>query len=226
MLAGLPLLKELNCIHNHRVTGSINSLRVLKDTLERVVIQFCDHVEGNFMDLADFPRLKEMFLLQTTVTGDIRDIGENDFSTLEQLALPHGVYGGTAYEFRRISDAPDLVRAVYLLKKQRPTLKTKHWFVALSKDSPDWYYTAVNDAAPFYIRFVKAGSRVGYRWETLDMSMNGCVCEVNWLDQEPERGSSGYGNYIQGLQKINRQVNFYKGFHQPPTEEEYRRLCQ
>lgn len=39
------------------------------------------------MDLADFPHLKELGLEETGVTGDIRDIGDNDFSSLE-------VYGG------------------------------------------------------------------------------------------------------------------------------------
>ncbi len=48
MLAGLPLLKELDCEYNYHLTGNINSLRVLKDTLEKVkIICSCD-VEGNF----------------------------------------------------------------------------------------------------------------------------------------------------------------------------------
>jgi hypothetical protein len=63
MLAGLPLLKELECLGNiNSLTGNINSLRALKDTLKKVEMSNCDLVEGNFMDLADFPHLKELDL--------------------------------------------------------------------------------------------------------------------------------------------------------------------
>jgi hypothetical protein len=133
MLDGLPVLKELRCDNfvalgtNRHLTGNINSLRVLKDTLEKVTISQCFSVEGDIMDLADFPYLKELKLNDTAVTGDIRDIGENDFSSLERLILPKSVYGGDGYVLQRISDAPDLMRAVYLLKKQRQTLKMRGW---------------------------------------------------------------------------------------------------
>jgi hypothetical protein len=228
VLAGFPVLRELSCIYNNFVvTGNISSLRVLKGTLEKVNLQGCDNVEGDFMDLADFPHLKELDLRDTAVAGNIRDIGENDFTSLERLDLPKGVSGGMGYELQRISDGPDVVRAVYLLKKQRPALKIdvnrfKFWYAVLSKDSPDWYepadFNGYND--PFHIQFVQAGSRLGCQWyENL-----GNTCEVNWLDPEPDRDSSDYEEYIEGLQEIERRVGFYRGFHQPPTEEEYRRL--
>ena len=89
MLSGFPLLRELDCEHNYRVTGNIRRLRVLKDTLEKVNISVCEGVEGNFMDLADFTNLKDLFLPVTAVTGDIRDIGESDFPSLEELDLHH-----------------------------------------------------------------------------------------------------------------------------------------
>jgi len=223
MLAGLPSLKELWCIGNERVSGNISSLRVLKDTLEVVKIRLCNNVQGNFMDLADFPRLKDLDLTATAVTGDIRDIGENDFSSLEYLALPKGVFGGWGYEFQSISDAPDLIRAVYLLKKQRPALIMSSWSGKLSDDSPDWYDSADDDddSPPFYICFVEAGSRFGYRWET----KYDIPCEMNWLDPEPDRESSEYEEYIEKLQEIKHEVTIYKGYHQPPTEEEYQILC-
>jgi hypothetical protein len=219
MLAGFPLLKELWCIGNQRVTGNINSLRVLKETLEVVKIRLCNNVQGNFMDLADFPHLKELDLDVTAVTGDIRDIGENDFPSLEDLDLPKGVYGGSFYELQRISDAPDLIRAVYLLKKQRPALIMSSWYGKLSEDSPDWYEPVDDfDYPPLLIHFVQAGSRTGYRW----ISDYGDVpCEVNWLDPEPDRESSGYDDYIKEMQEIEDEVTTYRGFHQPPTEEEY-----
>ena len=229
MLAGLPLLKELNCNFNDCLTGNISNLRVLKDTLEKVEIMNCPNVEGNFMDLADFPHLKVLELYNLdAVTGDIRDIGENDFSSLEGLHLPKGVYGGTDYKFQHISDGPELIRAVYLLKKQRPALKMEDWQGKLSKDSPDWY-VSMNSSAPFYIRFVKAGSRIGYRWETdyeAHVDIPYTPCEVNWLDPEPDKESSDYAKYMEEFQKINSEVEFYKGLYQPPTEEEYYGLLE
>ena len=222
MLAGLPLLKELTFFNNTLMmsniglTGNINNLRVLKDTLEKVEICGCFDVKGNLMDLADFPHLKKLDLFGTAVTGDIRDIGENHFSSLEELLLPKFVYGGCGYELQRISDAPDLVSAVYHLKTQRSALKMQYCDAYLSDDSPDSYESADDDldTPPFCIRFVEAGSRFGYRWETLDRTG---FCEVNWLDPKPDRESSDY-------EVIEEQVTIYRGFYEPPTEEEYLRL--
>ena len=275
MLAGFPLLKELVCMDNRSVTGNIRSLRVLKDTLENVRIYYCTRVEGNLIDLAGFPHLNELCLINTcvtgnisslsllkdtlekvticgygnvegdfmdladfprlkvlklhgnwsyinSVTGDIRDIGETDFSSLEYLALPKTVYGGDGYELQRISDAPDLVRAVYLFRKQRPSLKMQDWYATLSEDSFDWYESVDeygDNPPPFYVRFVKAGCRVGYRWETEDDD----PCEVNWLDPEPESGSSDYEDYAADYQRIQK-ADFYRGYYDPPTEEEYNLL--
>ena len=172
------------------------------------------------MDLADFPRLKELHLDFTTVTGDIRDIGECDFLSLEQLTLPSGVYGGCGHEFQRISDAPDIINSLYSIKKQRPIL-LKDWCGKLSEDSPDWYEGYDDATAPLNIVFVQAGSRVGYRWE-IDSRI---TCEVNWLDPEPDRESSDYDKYIEELNEIELRVpRFYRGFQQPPTEEENLRL--
>ena len=226
MLAGFPLLKELDCRRNRGLTGDIKSLRVLKNTLERVQISNSSRVEGNIMDLADFPHLRAVELEHTAVTGDIRDIGENDFSSLEYLDLPHGVYGGNGYEFRRISDAPDVARAVYLFKKQRPQLDIipETWYAKLSENSPDRYESADedDDQPPFFICLVQAGSRFGYRWETGDST----PCEVNWLDPEPSRENSDYAKYIERLRQIDNEVTTYRGFYQPPTEEGYNRLWE
>jgi hypothetical protein len=108
------------------------------------------------------------------------------------------------------------------------------WYAMLSEDSPDWYdipeecyeilpyyICAYDETPPFHICFVKAGSRTGYRWETKNFK----PCEVNWLDPEPDRESGDYGKYVKKLQEMNSKVEFFKGFHQPPTEEEYNRLC-
>ncbi len=228
MLAGFPVLKELdvNDFNNRRLTGSISSLRVLKDTLEKVTIYSCDNVEGNFMNLADFPHLKEFSLAHTGVTGDIRDIGKNDFSSLEELDLPKGVYGGDGYELQRISDGPDLMRTVCFFVKQRPNLIESFQYLdwELSEDSPDYYIDSrTSTQFPFYIVFVLAGPRIGYRWKAC--YHGGHPCEVNWLEPEPDSGSSDYDEYIEKLQEINRKgANLYRGFYQPPTEEEYNRI--
>ncbi len=221
MLSGFPILKEFHSDYNYRLTGNIRSLRVLKDTLEKVTIKSCARVEGNIMDLADFPHLKELDLLPTAVTGDIRDIDNNNFSSLEELTLPRTIYGAKGSTLQSITDGPDVVRAVYLLKKQHPALKMKDWDVRLSEDSPDWYDGSLTSSAPpFFIRFVEAGDRIGYQWQ----AMCGEPCQVNWLDPEPNRESNDYEQYFEELQVIQRQVGLYKGIYQPPTRQEYNRL--
>lgn len=220
MLAGLTSLKELACWHNHRMTGNISSLRPLKDTLEKVNITFCANVKGNFMDLADFPHLEELNLIPTAVTGDIRDIGENDFPAIDQLDLPQGVYGGYTHEIQGISDAPELIRAVYLLKKQRPGLNMMRRCGRLSEDSTDWYAREDNRGSPpFDICFVEAGCRFGYQW----CAYLGEPCEVNWIDPEPDRESFEYEEYIEEVRQFH-QVEKYRGFYQPPSEEEYHNM--
>lgn len=46
-----------------------------------------------------------------------------------------------------------------------------------------------------------------------------------WLDPEPERNSLDYKKYTRELQEIERKVDLFRGFQQPPTEDEYMRLC-
>jgi len=70
------------------LTGNVTSLRALKDTLEKVRIWSCPNLVGNFMDLADFPRLKRLNFDGTAVTGDIRDIREHDYSVFERRPWP------------------------------------------------------------------------------------------------------------------------------------------
>ena len=94
MLVGLPSLKEIDFHSVNGLTGNIESLRVLKDNIKRVDIIRCPKVTGNFMHLADFPRLECLNLLGTAVTGNIWDIGTKDFLKLEYLRLPHTVIGG------------------------------------------------------------------------------------------------------------------------------------
>eukprot|EP00985_Skeletonema_marinoi_P017197 scaffold9363_cov75-Skeletonema_marinoi.AAC.4 len=120
--------------------------------------------------------------------------------------------------------------SVNSFKKQRPSLLIESWHASLSEDSPDWYglddefdeYYVGDGAAfpspPLDVCLVAAGSRVGYRWETFDGNH---PCKVNWLDPEPDRESSDYEKYIKELRVIERQVRFFQGFQQPPSEEAF-----
>ena len=171
------------------------------------------------MDLADFPQLRILHLDDTSVTGDIRDIGNSDFLNLEEvICLPKHIYGGCGYELQRISDAPEVMRTLYLLKKQRPSLVLNYWFCELSEDSPDWYAGDEDVPPPFCVSFVEAGPRVGYRWEDSRAEQH---CEVTWLDAAPDKESCDYVKYAAESQKIENEVDFYKGYLQPPTQEEY-----
>jgi hypothetical protein len=215
---------HLTIIDHSLLTGNIRSLRVLKDKLEMLTIASCANVEGHLMDLADFPHLKELNLYNTAVTGDVRDIGENDFSNLENLRCPFGVVGGREYRFQRIADVPSVVNAYYRLAGRAKSLcdhvgySYYSWW--LSDQSPD-YYATEDLVPPHYISFVKVGPRVGWRWTSVSHS-----CEINWLDPEPDRENDDYETYVEELTSIQREIDVYQGYHQPPTLEEYRRLCR
>jgi hypothetical protein len=218
MLEGLPSLKKLKCGKIPHLTGNLANLRVLKDTLEHVQITVCRHVEGNFMDLADFPCSKELDLRCTNVRGDIRDIRGHDFPALEYLYLPKSVHGGHGYAFQLISDVPSFLNSILLLLQRSPTMFERYSFSlssafywSLSDDSPDWYAwdnEIKSPPPPFRIQFLRAGSRLGWSW-CAEVQLPSC--EINWLDPEPDSDSSDYGAYIQELQNIKR--------HKPSTED-------
>jgi hypothetical protein len=220
---------HLSITSHSSLTGNIRSLRVLKDTLETLTIATCANVEGNLMDLADFPQLKELNLYNTAVTGDVREIGENDFTNLRRLRCPFGVVGGRDYEFQRIADAPSVVNAYYRLSKRAKSLSDDGYIFyswRLSEQSPDYYAARLEEIVlpPLLISFVQVGSRLGWRWMNPQYLANSC--EINWLDPEPDREDDNYEAYTKQLQRIQRGINVYRGYHQPPTEEEYIRLCR
>eukprot|EP00985_Skeletonema_marinoi_P005931 scaffold2572_cov75-Skeletonema_marinoi.AAC.19 len=232
-LTGLPSLKELTAVSNASLKGNIKSMSVLKDTLEKVYIRHCK-IEGDFMDLAAFPRLKSLDLTKCSVmTGDMREIGDNDFPKLEELDLGERVIGTQYHQFQRISDVASAAESVYRLKQRDPpplirNLDCIYW--RLSRDSPEWYDRNCENGhppPPFAINFVRAGSRVGWRWKAFN-TYSGLTnaCEINWLDPEPDRENSDYDVYIRELQSIQEDVFCFEGFHQPPTEEEYKQVCE
>ena len=233
MLAGLPSLKELEVGRLESSTGNINSLSALKVTLEKLNFSHCGKIEGDIMDLADFPRLKSVKLSDCSeVTGDVREIGEHDFPKLEELKLGAGVIGSSYHEFQVASDVPSVVEAIYRLRQREPSLipnlGSLHW--KLSRDSPEWYDSSDEHGhppPPFCIDLFQVGSRVGWRWKTEYRYNRGSnSCEINWLDPEPARESSDYDVYIRELQSVQEDIFCFEGYHQPPTEAEYKRLCE
>eukprot|EP00985_Skeletonema_marinoi_P000092 scaffold25_cov69-Skeletonema_marinoi.AAC.6 len=143
-----------------------------------------------------------------------------------------GVIGAIYHQFQRISDVASVAEAVYRLKQRDPPLLRNlhcvYW--SLSRDSPEWYDRNGENGhppPPFYIDFVRAGSRDGWRWKAIE-SYNRVKnsCEINWLDPEPDRESNDYDVYTRELQSIQEDVFCFEGFHQPPTEEEYKRVCE
>eukprot|EP00984_Skeletonema_dohrnii_P016873 scaffold7561_cov227-Skeletonema_dohrnii-CCMP3373.AAC.6 len=238
MLSAFPVLKELDLLSNPQLTGNLSSLRTLKDTLEKVTIEGCQRVHGNYMDLADFPRLKVLDLSETAVTVDIRDIREHSFPGLESLCLPSSVSGGSDYQFQSISDVPSFMHTIHVLLQRTPTLFEENdydlsdafgW--SLSEDSPDMYDREIGSPfPPFVLRFIQAGSRLGWSWCSYDDEdydyEYGCQCEINWLDPEPSSESDDYEAYIEEVKHFERGRDFYRGYNEPPTEMEYRRLCE
>mmetsp|Transcript_30168 Transcript_30168/g.51349 ORF Transcript_30168/g.51349 Transcript_30168/m.51349 type:complete len:136 (-) Transcript_30168:98-505(-) len=116
---------------------------------------------------------------------------------------------------------------IYSIKKQphrHPSLfEDFNWY--LSESSPDWYQDEF--VYSFSCCIVWAGSRLGWRWERK------CDCtpdynfEVNWLDPLPAKGSSEYQSFIEALQDMQSDMDsypFFRGYHQPPTEEVFNRL--
>lgn len=241
MLKRLPSLEELYCTDTRSLTGNLNSLRVLRDTLVKVQIVRSRNIKGNFMDIADFPRLRELNLYDTAVTGDIRDISGSDFPALESICLPKTVAGGSDYEFQRISEVPSFMHAIHFLLHRDIMPLDWTWMFGwkLSRDSPDWY--APNDDnpillealligvylpdPPFSLQIIQAGKRLGWSWCSHDGDYS---CEINWLDPVPSTESDDYGTYMKELQRFVRRNDFtlYRGYHQPPNEEEYYRLCE
>jgi Leucine-rich repeat (LRR) protein len=112
-LTGLPMLKELN-IRNYP-TGNISSLRVLKDTLEKVTLRGCSDVEGNFMILADFPQLKTLDLSDNTgITVDFGEVGSDDFPKVEELFFGNNNSNSVSGNIRSLRVLKDTLRELTL----------------------------------------------------------------------------------------------------------------
>jgi len=112
----------------------------------------------------------------------------------------------------RIADVPPIIQGLYHLKKRM--LKPYDNFAALklSKESPDRYLRQI--CPPFWVEFVVAGPRVGWRWTNL---LPGGACETNWFDPEPHPSDVNYDRYAEALEKVQGNVQLFRGFRSPPT---------
>jgi hypothetical protein len=236
MLVGLPSLEELHCSYGHHLSGNIRSLSVLKRTLKVIKLYECKSIEGKFTDLADFPCLKLLELSYcSNVTGDIRKLGSSDFPKLTKLELSKEVIGGEGYQFQSVSEVPSVIDARYrlCLREHSPFWNFNDCLYRtwkLSSDSPDWYDAVGQQgmpSPPHTVDFVRVGTRLGWRWRSPSYGRAAInSCEIQWLDPEPGRESSGYEDYIRELESIQDDIFCFEGYDQPPTEEEYNRLCE
>ena len=223
MLSGLPKLEKLLCIHNHSLTGDLKNLRVLINSLSEINFASCGRVEGSLMTLADFPKLQKIDLTGTKVTGDIREIGPNDFSSIKkEMELCYTpIYGGGT--LMKIEDAPEVMLAHHNLKKRNQSLfHDRDW--RLSYHSPQYFDYAghFSRQPPFRVEFVKAGSRLGWRWTNCKKEGS---CETQWLDPEPNSTDEGYEKYLRESKHINNDVVIFRGFKRPPNQQEHIRRC-
>mmetsp|Transcript_32971 Transcript_32971/g.69390 ORF Transcript_32971/g.69390 Transcript_32971/m.69390 type:complete len:274 (+) Transcript_32971:687-1508(+) len=232
MLSGTPVLEELACSYGKRLSGSVNSLRVLKETLRSIQFGGCETITGDFMDLEDFPHLECLRLDDTMVTGNVRNLRVHHFPMLRDIRLPKSVYGGMTLE--RISDAPEIMASLYCLQKRTPELFREYdW--TLSDSSPDFYQmnNVPEKRAPFNVTFVTEGACLGWRWTSGGYYAGGWVqhCETHWLDTEPLNGenvnemdSFQYPQHLGLVLGLGLRAQRYKGFYEPPSEDQYREL--
>ena len=208
MLSGLPKLEKLRCIRAP-VTGNLKCLCVVRNSLIDLCLAGCSEVEGNIMDLADFPLLKEISLNKCNkVVGDITDIGPKDFQSIESAFtdLPNSVYG--AGDLPSIAETPKIMQAWYTLKKRNQNIFSGRR-MSLSLSSPEIYDNNVHHSRdmPKCVEFVSAGPRLGWRWTN---AVSGGSCEPNWIDPAPNPSDVNYDVYLEELKEIERDVDFFQ----------------
>lgn len=224
-LSGLPNLQKLQANSNLSMTGNLQSLRVLKNTLVSLSVEMCPNVTGNLMVLADFPYLQRIGIRCTNITGDIREIGSNDFVSISELFLGDGIYGNVSFD--HIDDVPGIMKAKYNLMK-RPTIFGEHDFddeMYLSEDSLQFYHApeGMPPNPPFWVKFVYAGRRSGWKFTNCT---TGGDCETEWFEPAPLVTDEGYDKYVKESIRVNKNVTLFRGFTEPPTHEEYLGLCR
>lgn len=222
MLTNLSKLEKLHCVGNLHLTGNLKNIRVLRESLKELRLSGCKQVQGSLKDISDFPKLKSVCLQNTKITGDIRDIGPNDFVSVEyvdELYLGEHVYGGN--HIPSIEEAPEIMLAWSRLTKRNPNIYID-LKIPLSLDSTQRYNIQGHPSRimPAKAEFVRAGNRLGWRWTN---GFVGGSCETHWIDPEPDQSEHEYDDYSLDVYRIEKDVEFFRGCFVPPTVEEHRR---
>jgi hypothetical protein len=209
------------------MTGNLQSLRVLTNCLVSLSLENCPNVTGNLMVLADFPYLQRIGIRCTNVTGDIREIGSDDFVSINELFLGDGIYGNLSFD--RIDDVPGIMKAKSNLMKRR-TILDEHDFdddsdtMHVREDSLHFYHAPEGmPDPPFWIVFVCAGPRSGWKFTN---RTTGGDCETEWFEPAPLVTDEGYDKHVKESIRVNKHVTLFRGFTEPPTHEEYLHLCR
>jgi hypothetical protein len=162
------------------------------------------------------------------VQGDLRELRSDQYPSLQLTGLGDQVYGARKFAF--VDDAPQIMRARHrLIKQSQEDIPLFPFQVSLSETSPDYHerieqrlYQSDRDP-PFNIENVQAGIRRGWRWS----NYLGGVCDIHWLDPEPE-DHDAFEEYAQALAQIKKECaeSIFLGMLNPPTPSEYEQLCQ
>lgn len=231
LVTALPQLRDLRCVNNRCATGCLSDL-LAGEFLHRVTvldISGCAAMTGNWMELRTACSLTWLGLARTAVGGDVRDLRKGDFPALQWTGLCNGIYG--ARQFDRVAHAAAILQARHILVQQSTRsvdgVAIYPFMLHLSEDSPDYHerieqrlYRSAHDP-PFSIEHVTAGPRRGWRWSNL---LGGC-CRVQWLDPEPTANDAVYQAELVQLQEESQDSIFLQ-FTDPPTPEQYTKLCR
>ena len=244
MLSSFPLLEDVTFWTCHQLKGDLSNLAPLKGRLKRVRINNCNNVTGDFMELSYCPQLCQLELNETSVTGDVRNIRVNHFPKLASLSLPERVYGSKI--IGNIADANEIMMSLSHLMRRQPSIFRGHQWL-LSESSSDYYPSIPSYGAPLAVEYVFEGSRLGWRWTNKGLGTGvGIVdypdqfgaswvvhCETNWIDGGTnEDGETTFkriahhcsGNLCYGIP--GAKLIPFKGFYDPPSEEEYHHVIQ
>jgi len=221
---GLPNLERLKAARNPFLTGNLSSLRTLRHKLVSLILFGSSNITGSIHNLADFPVLEEVNVTETAIEGDLSRLGPNDFLAIQSWCLGENVRGSK--DIPRISDAARLMQSLYPMKKRKSNLFLFHRWT-LQDDSLDYYNrnypqrNNINFRPPFWIEFLQAGPRVGWRWTN---AARFGACLPNWLDPEPQPQEEGYDEYLKMAKLYESQVEIYRGFTAPPTAAQHDEL--
>ena len=223
----LPNLIDLRCINNRRLQGRLGDLETLSQ-LEVLDVSGCRQVTGNWLDLSHLTKVRWVGFSRTAVGGDLRKLKPGMYPALQLTGLGEEVYG--AREFNRVADAPAILRARHqLIQQSSEEIPLFPFQLRLAETSPDYHerieqrlYTSERDP-PFCIENVQVGCRRGWRWS----NYLGGVCDIRWLDPEPQ-DNDAFEVYAQELAQLMQESaqSIFLGFLDPPTPSEYELLCQ